>query len=151
MRRNCANIRAPGVTDTRRKTMRTITVEDNYHWKALQLNGANWRCIACDQTNATVLVTWRNHVGEKRFAVRYCTTCLPEVLLSPPLEQRLKLPERSTWDLKLSHSEAPCDICGSSTDLWEGIRGDFVLCPAHHSRRGYLNALLQKLRRTLGR
>lgn len=127
--------------------MRTVTVEDNHHWKALQQRGADWLCIACDAPCATNLVTWADHLDTKIFSVRYCNTCLPEILVQPPIEQRLKLPQRSPWELKLTSSEGPCDICGSTVDLWEGMKGRFVLCRAHFSRRGYLKASWRLIRR----
>jgi hypothetical protein len=126
--------------------MRTITVNDNFHWKAVQLHGDKWRCIKCDATHATNLVTWSDHLDTALFTFRYCKTCLPEILIEPPLEQRLKLPDRSEWELKSSSSESPCDICGSPVDIWEGLKGRFVLCPSHHNRRGYLTCWLRSLR-----
>ena len=72
--------------------MRTITVDDTYHWKALQLNGEKWRCIVCDATHATNRVTWQDHRDTVLFELRYCTSCLPEILTEPPLELRVKLP-----------------------------------------------------------
>ena len=75
--------------------MRTITVEDNYHWKALKDRGADWLCIACEAPYATNVVTWSDHLDSELFKVRYCQSCLPELLLQPPLEERLRLPQRS--------------------------------------------------------
>jgi hypothetical protein len=126
--------------------MRTIAVNDNFHWKALQLHGDEWRCIKCDATHATNRVTWSDHLDPELFTLRYCNNCLPEILTEPPLQERLKLPNRSKWALKLSSSESPCDVCRSPVDLWEELKGRFVLCPSHHNRRGHLTCWLRSLR-----
>lgn len=131
--------------------MRTITVDDNYHWKALQINGEEWRCIACDAPHATNLVTWQDHRDAVIFELRYCASCLPENLTEPPLEQRVKLPRPSEWALKLSSEEEPCDVCGCPVDLWEGLTGQYVLCPAHKNRRGRLIALWRRIKDAMGR
>lgn len=70
--------------------MSTIKVHRNYHWKALQLRGPDWHCIACAKTHATNLVEWSNDNGEVIFTLRYCNSCLPEILVQPPLDLRLK-------------------------------------------------------------
>ena len=126
--------------------MRTIAVNDNFHWKALQLHGDKWRCIKCDATHATNRVTWADHLGTELFTLRYCKSCLPEILIEPPLEERLKLPNRSQWELKASHHEWPCAVCGNTVDSLDLMKGRFMLCPQHSTWRGYVVAWVFLLR-----
>jgi len=68
----------------------TIKVDDGFHWRALQLNGEKWWCIACDASHATNRVTWIDHLNRALFEMRYCNSCLPEILIEPPLEHRVR-------------------------------------------------------------
>ena len=66
--------------------MRTIEVNDNFHWKAVKLYGDKWRCCVCDASHATILVTWKDHFDTVIFEFRYCRSCLPELLIEPPID-----------------------------------------------------------------
>jgi hypothetical protein len=68
----------------------TIKIDDNFHWKALQLYGANWTCVVCEAPYAVTNVTYFDHLGRTRFRLRYCRHCLPPDLVEPPLDLRLR-------------------------------------------------------------
>lgn len=71
--------------------MRIITVDNNIHWKALQIHGERWRCVVCDKSHAINRVKWFDHPDTLLFELRYCNACLPEILRAPPMELRLSL------------------------------------------------------------
>ncbi len=70
--------------------MRTITVENNVHWKALQIHGDRLRCDVCDKSHAINCVRWFDHPDTLLFELRYCNTCLPEILNEPPIDVRVR-------------------------------------------------------------
>lgn len=69
----------------------TIKIDDNFHWKALQLYGAHWKCVVCEAPYAFTRVSYLDHLGRTRFKLRYCRSCLPPDLVEPPLDLRLRI------------------------------------------------------------